>query len=93
VADVSVADGRVRELYSDLHEIGRVVWLARGDALVAAVLDQTGRGQLWAISYPQGKTVRLTNDLEHYQDGIDVTRDGKNVVAITTRLVSNPDNS
>jgi Tol biopolymer transport system component len=89
VADVSVADGRVRELYSDLHEIGRVVWLARGDALVAAVLDQTGRGQLWAISYPQGKTVRLTNDLEHYQDGIDVTRDGKNVVAITTRLVSN----
>jgi DNA-binding winged helix-turn-helix (wHTH) protein/Tol biopolymer transport system component len=89
LAEVSVANGNVRELYSDLHEIGRVVWLAQGDALITAIRDQTGRGQLWAISYPRGKPVRMTNDLEDYQDDVDVTQDGKNVVAITTTLASN----
>jgi Tol biopolymer transport system component len=53
------------------------------------IRDQTERGQLWAISYPQGKPIRLTNDLENYEDDIDVTRDGKNVVAIATTLASN----
>ena len=86
--EVSVANGKLRELYSDSHEIGRPVWLARGEALVTAIRDQNGRGQLWAISYPRGKPMRLSNDLEDYLDDIDVTRDGKNVVAITTRFAS-----
>ena len=89
LAIVSVADGSVRELYSYHHEIGRAVWLAHGDALAMTIRDQAGRGQLWAISYPRGKPVRLTNDLENYQDDIDVTRDGKNIVAIATTLASN----
>jgi Tol biopolymer transport system component len=89
LVEVSVANGSVRELYSYPHEIGRAVWLAHGDALVMMVRDQTGRGQLWAISYPRGKPVRLTNDLENYQKNIDVTRDGKDVVAIATTLASN----
>jgi Tol biopolymer transport system component len=86
---VSVANGSARELYSYPHEIGRAVWLAHGDVLVVTIRDQTGRGQLWAISYPQGKPVRLTNDLENYQNDIDVTQDGTNVVAIATTLASN----
>jgi WD40 repeat protein len=53
------------------------------------IRDQTGRGQLWAISYPRGKPLRLTNDLENYQDEIDVTGDGKNVALIATTQVSN----
>jgi DNA-binding winged helix-turn-helix (wHTH) protein/Tol biopolymer transport system component len=89
LAAVSVAKGSVRELYSYPHEIGRPVWLPRGDTLVVMIRDQTERGQLWAISYPQGKTVRLTNDLENYQDNIDVTRDGKNIVAIAATQTSN----
>jgi DNA-binding winged helix-turn-helix (wHTH) protein/Tol biopolymer transport system component len=87
--EVLVANSSVREVYSHPHEIGRAVWLARGDALVMTIRDQTERGQLWAISYPQGKPIRLTNDLENYEDDIDVTRDGKNVVAIATTLASN----
>jgi hypothetical protein len=85
---VSVADGSVRELYSYAHEIGRAVWLTHGDALAMTIRDQTGRGQLWAIPYPRGKPARLTNDLEDYEDDIDVTRDGKSVVAIATALAS-----
>jgi Tol biopolymer transport system component/DNA-binding winged helix-turn-helix (wHTH) protein len=89
LAAVSVADGSVRELYSYPYEIGRAVWTAEGDVLLMTIRDQTGRGQLWAISYPRGKPVRLTNDLENYEDDLDVTRDGKNVVAIATTLASN----
>jgi DNA-binding winged helix-turn-helix (wHTH) protein/Tol biopolymer transport system component len=88
LAAVSVADGTVRELYSHLHGIGRAVWSADGDVLLMTIRDQTGRGQVWAISYPRGKPLRLTNDLENYEDDIDATRDGKNVVAIATMLAS-----
>jgi DNA-binding winged helix-turn-helix (wHTH) protein/Tol biopolymer transport system component len=88
VDEVSVANGKVHELYSDSNEMGRPVWLAGGDALVTTIRDQSGRGQLWAISHPSGKPMRLTNDLEDYLDDIDVTRDGKDVVAITRRFAS-----
>jgi DNA-binding winged helix-turn-helix (wHTH) protein/Tol biopolymer transport system component len=88
LAAVSVANGSVRELYSYPYKIGRAVWLPPGDTLVMTIRDQTGRGQLWAIPYPRGKPVRLTNDLENYQDDIDITRDGKNVVAIATTQTS-----
>jgi hypothetical protein len=86
---VSVADGSFRELYSYTREIGRAVWLPDGDALLMTLRDQTGRGQLWAFPYPRGKPVRLTNDLENYQDDIDVTQDGKTVVAIAAGQTSN----
>jgi Tol biopolymer transport system component len=89
LAAVSVADGRVRELYSYPHEIGRAVWLPDGDAILMTMRDQTARGQLWAISYPRGKAVRLTNDLENYQYSLDATRDGKNVAVIATTQASN----
>ena len=89
LAAVSVADGSVRELFSYPHEIGRAVWLPDGDTILMTMRDQTRRGQLWAISYPRGKAVRLTNDLENYQYRIDVSRDGKNVVAIATTQASN----
>jgi DNA-binding winged helix-turn-helix (wHTH) protein len=86
---VSVADRSVRELYACSHETGRALWLPHRDAILMMIREQTGRGQLWAISYPQGKAVRLTNDLENYQSDVDATRDGKNVAVIATTQVSN----
>jgi DNA-binding winged helix-turn-helix (wHTH) protein/Tol biopolymer transport system component len=86
---VSVADGSVRELYSYTREIGHAAWLPDGDALLMRIRDQTGRGQLWGISYPRGEPVRLTNDLEDYGDDIDITRDGKKLAAIATKQSSN----
>jgi DNA-binding winged helix-turn-helix (wHTH) protein/Tol biopolymer transport system component len=86
---VSVADGSVRELYSYTRETGRAIWLPHGDALLMTLRDQTGRGQLWVLPYPRGKPVRLTNDLENYQDDIDVTRDEKTVAAIAATQDSN----
>lgn len=86
---VSVADGSVQELYSYPQQIGRAVWLPDGATVVMPIRDQTGRGQLWALPVPPGNPVRLTNDLEDYQDDIDVTRDGKNVAAIAAMQASN----
>jgi Tol biopolymer transport system component/DNA-binding winged helix-turn-helix (wHTH) protein len=86
---VSVADGSVRELYSYTCGIGRAVWFPDGEALLMTIRDQAGRGQLWALSYPRGKSVRLTNDLEDYEENMDITRDGKMLAAITTKQTSN----
>jgi Tol biopolymer transport system component/DNA-binding winged helix-turn-helix (wHTH) protein len=86
---VSVADGSVRELYTTNHELGRPAWLPEGNTVLITNRDQTGRGQVWAISYPRGKAARLTNDLENYHEDIDVTRDGKSVALLATTQVSN----
>ncbi len=86
---VSVADRSVRELYACSREIGRALWLPHWDAILMMIREQTGRGQLWTISYPRGKAVQLTNDLENYQYDIDATRDGKNVAVIATAQTSN----
>jgi DNA-binding winged helix-turn-helix (wHTH) protein/Tol biopolymer transport system component len=80
---VSVVDGSVHELYSSHYKIGRPLWLQKGDALLAALDDQTNQGQLWEISFPGGEPRRLTNDLTDYEDDrIDLTRDGKTAVII-----------
>jgi Tol biopolymer transport system component/DNA-binding winged helix-turn-helix (wHTH) protein len=85
---VSVTDGNVQELHSNMSGIGRPAWLPDGNSLIVPLRDSTGRGQLWIIPYPRGKAVRLTNDLENYQLGIDLTRDGKSVAAIATTQLS-----
>lgn len=86
---VSVANGSVQELHSYSHEVGRAVWLPDGDGLLITLRDQAGRGQLWEIFYPQGKAVRVTNDLEDYALDLDVTRDGEKLALIATTLDSN----
>jgi Tol biopolymer transport system component len=94
---VSIHDANVRELYSSNYTIGRPLWLPTGDALLVPLADRTGREQVWKISFPQGQTQRLTNDLADYvtrdfsayNSGIDATRDAGTVAAIQSHLVSN----
>jgi Tol biopolymer transport system component/DNA-binding winged helix-turn-helix (wHTH) protein len=53
-------------------------------------VDKSFRGQLWFISYPRGEARRLTNDLMDYQlCCLDLTPDGKNLVATEVARVSN----
>jgi DNA-binding winged helix-turn-helix (wHTH) protein/Tol biopolymer transport system component len=86
---VSVADGSVRELYSSSDPIGRPIWSPRGDSMLVPLVGRGGRGQLWLISYPQGKARRITNDLADYDFPIDGASDGKTVAAIGATQVSN----
>jgi len=84
---ISVADGRIRELYSSSVEyinFGHPVWLPGGDVLLVPHFDSAShRIQLWTISFPDGVTRRFTNDLADYDTGdLDITRDGRTVSAI-----------
>jgi len=89
---VSVGDGSVREVYSTPNQIGRPCWLPDGSGLLAPIgsnIYQSLRGQLWFISFPQGQTRRLTNDLMDYQpDSLSVTQDGRTLVDVAQTRVS-----
>jgi Tol biopolymer transport system component/predicted Ser/Thr protein kinase len=87
---INVADGRVRQLVSTGGRyIGRPVWTADGDALVATVSETPlGRGQLQIIDYPSGTMHRFTNDLSDYTAALDITRDRKTLAAIQRTRVS-----
>jgi DNA-binding winged helix-turn-helix (wHTH) protein/Tol biopolymer transport system component len=79
---VSIRDGRIGELYSGDTLIGRPLWLPEGSGLLVTLGDRAKGGQLWKISYPQGQTSRLTNDLADYDIRIDATRNAEIVAAI-----------
>jgi serine/threonine protein kinase len=88
---INAADGKVRTLVSSGgRAIGRAVWMPDGRSLIAAMGETTlGRGQLQSIDYPSGETHRFTNDLSDYAPVLDVTHDGKTLVAIQRTLTSN----
>ena len=87
---ISVRNGSVRELFSSPDEIGRPVWLPSGDTLLLSHYEpQYHRAQLWTISFPEGKARRFTNDLTRYGADLDITRDGRTLVAVAGTVVSN----
>jgi Tol biopolymer transport system component/DNA-binding winged helix-turn-helix (wHTH) protein len=79
---VSVADGSVREVLKRARAIGRPQWMPEGNALLVELDDDSQRGQLWLVDYPQGQLRRVTNDLGSYDLLISATRDGKAVAAV-----------
>jgi Tol biopolymer transport system component len=51
--------------------------------------QQSGRGQIWFVSYPKGEVSRFTNDLTNYDPCcLDITRDGSSLTAIQTTTLS-----
>ena len=81
---INVSDGKVRPLVSRGEKfIGRAAWMPDGDSLLApgneAALTRT---QLWSVDYPSGQVHRFTNDLSDYGAVLDLTHDGKMLVAI-----------
>lgn len=94
VDGINAADGRTREIYSTWGVIGRPAWMPDGKSFVVPIErgDQQsvtpGATQLWMMSFPHGKARRLTNDLSDYGTDLDVTRDGRMLVAIQNSVVS-----
>jgi eukaryotic-like serine/threonine-protein kinase len=86
---IGVADGRVSDLYSSSEDVGKPVWMPDGGSLVVPIGPVTGNSrQLWIISYPGGERRRFTNDLANYGRSIDLTRDGRTLVAIQETRIS-----
>src|SRR5215469_2100886 len=91
---INVADGQARELYSGWETIGRPVWMPDGNFLIVPMepanqeLPTPNGTQLWTISFPRGQARRFTNDLSDYGTSIDVSGDGRMLVAMEKRLIS-----
>src|SRR5277367_452991 len=86
---VQADDGQVRDLYSSSETVGKPVWMPDGNSLLVPIGPITGNSrQLWIISYPDGERRRFTNDLALYGTSIDLTRDGRTLVAIQETKIS-----
>ena len=87
---VEISTGKVRQVYSSVYDMGRPVWLAGGKALLIPHYDpDSGREQLWTISFPEGQARRLTNDLAEYGTALDIIHGGRTAAGITKNMISN----
>src|SRR5579862_4392331 len=86
---IRVADGQVTPFYSNSDGIGQPVWLPDGNSLIVPVtLPNESRSQLSLIAFPGGQASHFTNDLSDYGEPLDLTRDGRSLVALERRQVS-----
>jgi serine/threonine protein kinase/Tol biopolymer transport system component len=89
LSDIRVDDGQLRDLYSSNEDVGKPVWMPDGKSLLVTIGPIPGNPhQLWIMSYPDGERRRFTNDLADYGSSIDLTRDGRTLVAIQETRVS-----
>ena len=81
---VSTADGSVHDFYKSPTVSGSVHWFRDESGVLFAEVDrQSGKWQLYFISYPDAKVTRFTNDLTSYSPyNLSVTADGRSVAAI-----------
>ena len=63
--------------------VGQLAWVPDGSALLMDGADQDSffSGQLYEVSYPDGKVRRLTNDLNNY-GGVSLTENGGALVTV-----------
>jgi len=86
---VSTANGNVRELYAAPGAVGRPVWLSGGQSLLLQHYDpMLHRHQLWTISFPGGAARPVTNDFMDYAMQLDITRDHRTAIAITSKTAA-----
>jgi len=87
----AVADGAGRALTSGRwFTLGRMEWLEDGSGLVTAAGEQQAdpAQQIWFVPYPEGKSRKITSDLNDYRD-LSVTSDGRTLIAIQTEKKAN----
>ena len=84
------SSGEVRDLHTFTVGARAVAWLPDGHGVLVAAIDpESGRGQIWQVSYPDGKTSRFTNDLTNYDlCCLEISRDGNSLVALQNTTLS-----
>jgi Tol biopolymer transport system component len=82
---VNVADGTQRQLATTTWQRATdLVWLGDGSGLVASVGDDTtAPRQIWYVSYPDGASHKVTNDLNDYMV-TSATADARTLLAMQT---------
>jgi eukaryotic-like serine/threonine-protein kinase len=89
LVEISVENGTEKPFNtSPWMRISGLAWLSDKSALIISGRDlETKISQLWSIS-PEGKTTRITNDLNNYF-GASLTADDKSIVSIKHERLSN----
>jgi eukaryotic-like serine/threonine-protein kinase len=83
VTFVNVADGATKDLDFGAEQPGRPAWLPDGSSFLIPVgLIPENRAQLFLVSFPAGEKTRVSNDLSDYGHAIELTQDGKMLVAL-----------
>jgi serine/threonine protein kinase len=91
VVAVSTTDGSEKPIGSQRWwSVGRIAWLADASGLVITAREQAQGTpkQILQLSYPQGETHRISNDLNDY-GGISLTADASALVTVQSTQVSN----
>jgi len=91
---VSTTDGKLRNLLagSPGEDFGQAVWLPDGRGLLLPIRGSTPdlRGQIWFVSYPDGKRRRFTNDPTDYSlCCLSLSADGKTLAVTQNDLIAN----
>ena len=83
VTIVNVADGAMKDLTYGAEQPGRPAWLPDGKSfLIPLGLVPENRAQLFLVSFPSGESTRVSNDLSDYGHALEITQDGKMLVAL-----------
>ena len=82
---MDVATGQARTISADILYTEAILWLPDGKGLVMASrsAEAKGRVQISYISYPEGRTRKIINDLNDYDSiALGLTADGKTLLTI-----------
>ena len=80
--EINVADGTEKRIPTPKwNQIGTVAWLSSGTGLLVTAREEANRPfQIWRLSYADGATTKVTNDLHNY-GSLSVTADSRLLVA------------
>ncbi len=89
IVAINVRDGSETSLSDQRwYDVFSTEWLKNGSGLLISASDQVaGNNQIRFLSYPQGETRFITNDLSQY-DSLSATADGQSFVTIQTNTQS-----
>ncbi|MEJ7847842.1 MAG: hypothetical protein WKF92_07140 [Pyrinomonadaceae bacterium] len=92
IVEVPVEGGPERPLTSrNFFQIQRLAWLADGSGLLMTAAEQASdfqAAQIWHVSYPDGETRKITNDLKEYQN---ISLNADSSVLVTIQADKNTD--
>jgi serine/threonine protein kinase/dipeptidyl aminopeptidase/acylaminoacyl peptidase len=91
IVTFGVDDGRRQPLGKGAWAFaGDLVWLGDGSGLVISAFDQStiAVGQLWKVTYPDGRIHRITSDQNLYGN-LSVSADGATIAAVRVKQEAN----
>jgi serine/threonine protein kinase len=85
-------DGTMRELFSSKDFVGLPAWTPDGQSMLVPSqqglrreLEGERATQIWSLTVADGMLRRITHDLTNYGSTLDITKDGRTLVAIDRR--------